>query len=173
MIAVAPAVVRRDGQVQAGGHPAGHARLGAAEQQLDDLLGPGVIDEIAAQATLTGKVKGQARRAMTAAFAIRASVLMCMLPDADYPEVMAVLLGDLMLVPWQRPCQVPTAKVLCTWRTALGRAPLTRLQARLLAAADAGHREHDYRAVHVGAPGSELDLGSAGGSVTGVPDTPA
>ena len=59
VVAVAPALVRRDGRVQAGGHPAGHARLGALEQQLDDLLGPGVIDEIAAQATLTGKVKGR------------------------------------------------------------------------------------------------------------------
>ena len=55
VIAVAPAVVRRDGQVQAGGHPADHARLGAPGQQLDELLGPGVIDGIAAQATLTGR----------------------------------------------------------------------------------------------------------------------
>ena len=39
VVAVAPAVVRRDGRVQAGGHLAGHARLGALEQQLDDLLG--------------------------------------------------------------------------------------------------------------------------------------
>jgi hypothetical protein len=37
VIAAAPAVVRRDGKVQAGGHPADHARLGALEQQLDDL----------------------------------------------------------------------------------------------------------------------------------------
>ena len=59
VVAVAPALVRRDGRDQAGGHPAGHARLGALEQQLDDLLGPGVIDEIAAQATLSGKVKGR------------------------------------------------------------------------------------------------------------------
>ena len=27
-VGVAPAVVRRDGRIQAGGHPAGHARLG-------------------------------------------------------------------------------------------------------------------------------------------------
>ena len=39
VVAVAPAVVRRDGRVQAGGHPADHARLGALEQQLDDLAG--------------------------------------------------------------------------------------------------------------------------------------
>ena len=48
VVAVAPAVVRRDGRVQAGGHPADHARPGALEQQLDDLACPGVIDEIAA-----------------------------------------------------------------------------------------------------------------------------
>jgi hypothetical protein len=169
VVAVAPAVVRRDGRVQAGGHPADHARLGAAEQQLDDLLGPGAIDGIAAQVTLTGKVKGQARRAMTAAFAIRATVLMALMADADYAGVMAALAGDLVLVPWQRPYQVPTGKVLSSWRTALGPAPLTGLQARLLAAVDAEHRDRDYRACHVG----ELRLGSIDGSVTRVPDTPA
>ena len=76
VVAVAPAVVRRDGRIQAAGHPADHARLGALEQQVDELAGPGVIDEIAAQATLAGKVKGEARRAMTAALTIRATVLM-------------------------------------------------------------------------------------------------
>jgi hypothetical protein len=55
VVAAAPAVVRRDGKVQAGGHPADHARLGALEQQLDELAGPGVIDEIAARATLAGR----------------------------------------------------------------------------------------------------------------------
>jgi len=173
VVAVAPAVARRDGRVQAGGHPADHARLGATEQQLDDLLGPGVIDEIAGQATLTGKVKGKARRAMTAALTIRASLLMALMPDAEYGEIMAALLGDLVLVPWQHPYQVPTPKVVSTWRTALGPAPLAGLQARLLAAAGAEHRDHDYRAVHVGDGGHELRLGSIDGSVTRVPDTPA
>ena len=110
VVAVAPAVVRRDGRIQAAGHPADHARLGALEQQVDELAGPGVIDEIAAQATLAGKVKGEARRAMTAALTIRATVLMSVMPDADYSEVMAALLGDLVLVPWHRPYQVPTGK---------------------------------------------------------------
>ena len=163
----------RDGRIQAGGHPAGHARLGALEQQLHELAGPGVIDEIAAQAMLTGKVKGEARRAMTPALTIRATLLMGVLPDADYGEVMAALLGDLVLVPWQRPYEIPTGKVLSTWRTALGPAPLAGLQARLLAAVDAKHRDHDYRAVRVGDSGHELHLGSIDGSVTRVPDTPA
>ena len=73
VVAVAPAVVRRDGRIQAGGHPAGYARLGVLEQQLDG----------------------------------------------------------------------------------------------------AEHRDHDYRAVHVGDSGHELRLGSIDGSVTRVPDTPA
>ena len=167
--AVAAAVVRRDGKVQAGGHPADHARLGALEQQLDELAGPGVIDEIAAQATLEGRVKGKARRSMTAASAIRATVLMALMPEADYAGVLAAVFGDLALLPWQRPFQVPTPKVLGTWRAALGPAPLARLQARLLAAVGGEHRDRDYRAVRVG----ELRLGSIDGSVTRVPDTPA
>ena len=48
---------------------------------------------------------------MTAALAIRATVLMGVLPDTDYGEVMAAVLGDLVLVPWQRPYAVPTGKV--------------------------------------------------------------
>ena len=173
VVAVTPAVVRRDGRVQAGGHPAEHARLGALEQQPGDLLGPGVTGEIAGQSTLAGKVKGKARRAMTAALAIRASILMALMPDADYGEVVATLLGDLVLVPWQCPFQVPGPKVVSTWRAALGPAPLAGLQERLLAAVGAEHRDHDYRAVFVGEPGHELRLGSIDGSVTRVPDTPA
>ncbi len=38
-VAVAVAVVRRDGRVQAAGHPADHARLGLAEERLDALAG--------------------------------------------------------------------------------------------------------------------------------------
>jgi hypothetical protein len=76
-VAIAPAVVRRDGRVQAAGHPADHARLGVAEERLDALTGtPGVVDQVAAQTELTRKVKGKARRAMTAALAIRFTLLM-------------------------------------------------------------------------------------------------
>ena len=55
-VAVAPAVVRRDGKVQAGGHPADHARLGILEQQLDEMnRKPGVIGLVAAQTVPRGK----------------------------------------------------------------------------------------------------------------------
>ncbi len=170
-VAVAPAVVRRDGRVQAGGHPADHARLGVAEERLDALAGQtDVIGHIAAGVTLGGKVKGAARRAMTPALAIRLTLLMTLMPgDADYAEVLAALLGDLALVPWQRPYAVPTATVFCTWRDAVGPGPLQELRDLVLAGADAEHRGHDYRAVTVG----DLDACSADGSLTRVPDTPA
>src|SRR5712671_4786915 len=169
-VAVAPAVVRRDGRVQAAGHPADHARLGVAEERLDELCGmPGVIEEIARTVMLGGRVKGAARRAMSPALAIRFTLLMTLVPDAGYPEVMGILLGDLALVPWQRPYRVPTAAVACTWREAIGPAPLEQLQDLLLAGVDGEHRSRDYRAVTVG----DLEVGSIDGSLIRVPDTPA
>jgi hypothetical protein len=169
-VAVAAAVVRRDGRVQARGHPADHVRLGAAEARLDALTGrPGVISEIAAAAVLGGKVKGNARRAMTPALAIRFILLITLMPDADYAEIMAALVGDLAAVPWQRPYQLPTATVAFTWRDALGPVPLQQLRDLVLAGIDAEHHEHDYRAVTAG----DLDVFSIDGSLTRVPDTPA
>jgi len=168
-VAVAPAVVRRDGRVQAAGHPADHARLGLAEERLDELAGtPGVIDEIAAAAVLGGPVKGKARRAMTPALAIRFTLLMTLMPDADYPAVIEALLGDLVLVPWQRRYRVPAAATACTWRKALGPAPLERLRDRLLAGVDGEHRARGWRAVMVG----DLETGSIDGTLIRVPDTP-
>jgi hypothetical protein len=169
-VAVAPAVVRRDGRVQAAGHPADHARLGVAEERLDELAGTtGVIDEIARSVTLEGGVKGTARRAMSPALAIRFTLLMTLMPDAGYAEVTEALLGDLALVPWQRPYRVPGAAAVSTWRKALGPAPLERLRDRVLAGIDGEHREHDWRAVTVG----DLEACSIDGSLTRVPDTPA
>src|SRR6266498_2813652 len=167
-VAVAKAVVRRDGRVQAAGHPADHARLGVAEQRLDALAGP-LIDEVAGSVELRGKVKGKARRALTAALVIRFTLLMTLIPDADYPEVLAALLGDLVGVPWQRPYQMPTATVLSTWRQAVGPEPLERLRDRLLAAIGAECHQHDYRAVRVG----DLDVCAIDGSLVRTPDTPA
>jgi len=169
-VAIAPAVVRRDGRVQAAGHPADHARLGVAEDRLDVLTGrPDMIGQLAAAVALQGKVKGKARRAMTTALAIRFILLMTLMPDADYCEVTAALLGDLAAVPWQRPYRLPAATVICAWREAVGCEPLEQLRDLVLAGLDAGHREHDYRAVRAG----DLDVCSTGGSLTRVPGTPA
>ena len=169
-VAVARAVMRRDGRVQAAGHPADHVRLGLAGERLDELCGiPGVIDQIARSAVLGGRVKGAARQAMSPALAIRFTLLMTLAPDADYAEAMDILLGDLVLVPWQRPYRAPAAAVACTWREAIGPAPLERLRDLVLAGVDGEHRSRDYRAVTVG----DLETGSIDGSLIRVPDTPA
>jgi hypothetical protein len=169
-VAIARAVVRRDGRVQAAGHPADHARLGVAEDRLDALAGtPDTIGKLASSVTLEGKVTGKARRAMTTALAIRLTLLMALIPDADYAELMSAMLGDLAAVPWHRPYALATATVFSTWRDAVGADPLEELRDLLLACIDAEHRDHDYRAVTVG----DLDTCSIDGSLTRVPDTPA
>ena len=168
-VVIAPAVVRRDGHVQAGGHPADHARLGVLEQQLDEMTGQhDTIGQVAARVKLAGKVKGTARRCMTTALTLRAVLLMTLMPEADYTALMTALLGDLAGVPWHIPFAVPTATVLSTWRGAAGPAPVLRLQEMTLAAA--GHEARDdYRAV----PGLDLDLGAVDGTLTRTPDTKA
>jgi Insertion element 4 transposase N-terminal len=167
-VVVAKAVVRRDGRVQACGHPADYARLGVLEEQLEGMVGPGVVDELAKTVRLNGKVTGRARRVMTTAFVLRAVLLMTLMPEADYTEVLTALLGDLAAVPWQRPYRVPSPTVLSRWRAAIGAEPTERLQQMVLAAAHAEHQDHDLRAVFVG----QLRVGAIDGSVTRMPDTP-
>ena len=53
-------------------------------------------------------------------------------------------------MPWKRLYTLPTTTVACTWREALGPGPLEQLRDLVLAGVDAGHRDHDYRAVIVG-----------------------
>ena len=83
VVVVAPALLRRDGRVQARGRPCDHARLGAAEQELDRRCGPGTIERIAAGVCPTGKIKAaataRARREMSVAFTIRAVLLMTLM----------------------------------------------------------------------------------------------
>jgi Transposase DDE domain len=169
-VAVAPVVLRRDGRVQAEGRPCEHARLGAAELELDGLCGPGTIERIAAGVRLTGKIKGKARREMSVGFTMRAVLLMTLLPEADAREVLTTLLGDLCMVPWRRPHVVPSARVLSTWRAAIGPQPLQQLQQEVLAATVAEHRDPALPAIEVG---GGLRLGAIDGTVTRVPDTKA
>lgn len=170
VVVTAPAVVRRDGRVQAQGRPCDHARLGAAEQELDRRCGPGTIDRIAADVRPTGKIKAVARREMSVAATIRAVLLMTVMPDADAREVLTALLGELTAVPWQRPHTVPSPTVLSTWRTAIGAAPLQQLQRELLAAVVTEHRDPALPRVEVG---GGLRLGAIDGTVTRMPDTAA
>jgi Transposase DDE domain len=185
IVAMTPALVRRDGRVQAQGSPAEHARLGAAEQELDRRCGPGTIDRVAARVRPTGKVKARRRREMSVAFVIRAVLLMTLMPDADAREVMTTLLGNLSEVPWRRAHTVPSGTVLSTWRLSISAVPLQQLQRELLAAVDTELRDNDDggqgdnaggQGDNVGVwvdVGGGLRLGAIDGTVTRMPDTPA
>jgi hypothetical protein len=169
-VAVTAAKVRRDGRVQAGGRPCDHARLGAAEVELDAACGPDTIERVAAGVRLTGKIKAKARREMSVAFTIRAILLMTLMPDADARQVMATLLGDLLAVPWQREHKVASGTVLSRWRTAIGPAPLEQLKQQWLAHVNvAGHGDGPV-GIEVG---GGLRVGAIDGTVTRIPDTKA
>jgi hypothetical protein len=171
IVVVAPAVVRRDGRVQADGRPCDHARLGVAELELDRRCGRGTIERVAAGVRLSGpRVNGKARREMSVPFTIRAVLLMTLMPEADHREVLTALLGDLVGVPWRRAHAVPSGTVLSSWRAAVGPAAVQQLQRELLAAVGAEHRDGGPPAVEVG---GGLRLGAIDGSVTRMPDTTA
>jgi Insertion element 4 transposase N-terminal/Transposase DDE domain len=173
VVAVTPALVRRDGRVQAQGSPAEHATLGPLEDWLEAKAGPGVIDGIAKKAVLAKRfVKGERKRLLTRAFMIRVIVLMTLMPDADVREVIMALAGDLAMVPWSRPWAAASARACGDWRNALGPEPLEELQAIVLRAAWQEHEDRDWRAVITGR-GRPLKAGSLDGTLIRVPDTPA
>jgi hypothetical protein len=170
VVAVAPAVVRRDGRVQAAGSPAACATLGPLEEWLDHWAGPGVIDQVAERAVLGARfVKGERERLLTSAFMIRAIVLMTLAPDAGLREAVTALAGDLALVPWARPWRAASDRALGDWRNALGPGPLEELQAVVL---EASRREHEERGWREAACG-DLTACSLDGTLIPVPDTPA
>lgn len=82
---------------------------------------------------------------------------------------MTAQIGDLAGVPWHRPWAVPVPATAKAWRDAIGAEPLEWLRDLMLAGIGAGHQDHDYRAVTAG----DLDVCSADGCLTRVPDTPA
>jgi hypothetical protein len=166
-------VVRRDGRVQVEGRPYDHATLGPLEDWLDAQVGPGVIDGIAGRAVLDKKyVKGEYRRLLTAAFMIRALVLMKLMPDAQLGDVIAALAGDLALVPWARPWRPASERACADWRKALGPAPLEELRAAVLAAAAGEHAARPQQSLVTG-QSRPLAVHSMDGSLLRVADTPA
>jgi hypothetical protein len=170
VVAVAPAVVRRDGRVQAAGSPAAHATLGPLEEWLEDWAGPGAIEGIADRAVLDARfVKGERERLLTRAFMIRAIVLMTLMPDCGVREAVTALAGDLAGVPWARPWRAASERALGDWRNALGPGPLEELQAVVL---EASRREHEARGWREAAAG-HLRACSLDGTLIRVPDAPA
>ena len=170
VVAVAPAVVRRDGKVQAAGSPAGHATLGPLEDWLESQAGPGVIEGVAERAVLDARfVKGERERLLTRAFMIRAIVLMTLVPGAGIREAVTALAGDLAVVPWARPWRAASERALGDWRAALGPGPLEELQAIVLGASCREHEARDWREAAAG----RLTACSLDGTLVRVPDTPA
>ena len=171
--AVAPARVRADGKVQAKGSPAQHATLGLLEEWLEAQAGAGVIDRIAERAVLRRQfVKGERKRLLTRAFMVRVIVLMTLVPEAGIRDVIALLAGDLALVPWSRPWAAASERACGDWRNALGPEPLEELQDIVLRASWQEHRDRDWRAVIIGRS-RPLQAGSLDGTLIRVPDTPA
>jgi hypothetical protein len=173
VVAVAPAQVTRDGRVRAQGSPCSHATLGPLEDWLESQAGPGVIDRIARYAVLDGKfIKGDRERLLTAAFVIRALLLMTLSADGGIRDAAGDLAGDLALVPWAKRWDVPSERSLGDWLRALGPGPLEDLQAEVLGAAWTEHGDNPDRDLTVGRE-RELRVRSGDGTLFRVPDTPA
>src|SRR6266851_2504985 len=96
-VVTAPAVVRRDGTVLAGGRLPDLVRLGELERHLGD----GVIEAITAAALEKGRLrKRERRRIMSYPLVIRLMIAMTLMPD----------------VPFALEWHVPTEKVVTDWR---------------------------------------------------------
>ena len=122
VVAVAEAVVARDGQVRAAGRPYDHATLGPLEDWLDAQAGPGVIGGIAERAVLdAGRGKGRCRRLLAAACMIRVLVLWTLMPGARLSDVIIALAGDLALLPWSKRRHPASERACLDWRKAPAR----------------------------------------------------
>ena len=112
-VVTAPAIVRRDGSVRAGGWLPDFVRLGELERHLGD----GVIEEITAAALEQGRLRRrQRRRIMSYPLVIRLMIAMTLMPDASYCEALARLAGLLAGIPFATEWHVPTEKVVTGWR---------------------------------------------------------
>jgi Insertion element 4 transposase N-terminal len=112
-VVAAPAVVRRDGTVLAGGWLPDYVRLGELERHLGD----GVIDAAVDAAVAEGRLRPrQRRRIMSYPLVIRLMIAMTLMPDASCCQALARLAGLLADVPFILEWHIPTGKVITDWR---------------------------------------------------------
>jgi Insertion element 4 transposase N-terminal/Transposase DDE domain len=142
--AVAPAVLDAEGRVAADGWLPDHVRLGVLEQY----LGEGTIEAVVA-ASQTRELAAdeddppkRRQRIMSLPLVARLVLLMTLLPNASYVEAMTQLVGVLPRLPWVRGWQVPSSKVITSWRRMLGvdvmRELFTRVAGPIVATTDPG-----------------------------------
>jgi hypothetical protein len=112
-VVTAPAVVRRDGTVLAGGWLPDYVRLGELERHLGD----GVIEAAVDAAVAEGRLRPrQRRRIMSYPLVIRLMIAMTLMPDASCCQALARLAGLLADMPFILEWHVPTGKVITDWR---------------------------------------------------------
>lgn len=103
-VTVAPAVVRRSGEVQAGGWLPDHVTLGLLEAYLP----AGEIEELVEDFGCAE----ERQRLLSAAMAVRLVIVMTLMPDAPVPEVICRAAGLLAFLPWARAWHVPGTEAL-------------------------------------------------------------
>ena len=170
LVAVVKAPVRRDKKVQAAGSPCDHARLGVLEAQLDELCGPGVIEEAVAGVRLCGQGKKPRFRLLAPGFVMRALLLMTVMAGTPAAEAMGILAGDLAGVPWAKKWHAPSRKAFRAWCKAIGQERAEWLRDRLLQAVCGQHAAAGW---HLEAPAGGLRPWAGDGTLLRVPDTAA
>jgi hypothetical protein len=159
-VVTAPARLRRDGTVRAGGWLPDFVRLGELERHLGD----GVIDAIADAALEQGRLKRrQRRRIMSYPLVIRLTLAMALMPDASYCEALAGLLAD---IPFALEWHVPTDKVVTAWRMLV---PAGLMEALFWRAAGPLIADDEPSAVLL----AGMTVRAADGILVNVADTPA
>jgi hypothetical protein len=103
-VTAAPAVVRRGGEVQAGGWLPDHVTLGVLEAHLPAGEIAGLIEDFGCAE--------QRRRLLPAELAVRLVLAMTLLPDAELTEVFRRVTGLAERLPWARPWHVPHPEAL-------------------------------------------------------------
>jgi hypothetical protein len=103
-VAVSPAVVRRSGEVLAGGWLPDHVTLGVLEAHLPDREIEELVEDFGCWE--------QRQRLLSSAMAVRLLVAMALVPDGDIPEVTCRVAGLLALLPWARPWHAPGTEAL-------------------------------------------------------------